>query len=77
MPKIEELFAFIAADQDDDDEGVVAASIGGMGMMPLVGADMARIRELRPYAQLTASTSGKPVRLVHFTNRVEVEVIEP
>ena len=76
MPKITEMFAFIAEDQDQDDEGVTACNVGGV-WMPLVGADMARIDSLRPAAQAIASITGKRVKLVRFTQRQEVEILSP
>lgn len=76
MPVIDKLFAFITADSGPEDEGVIAFYEGG-AWFPMVGADMKRIESLRPIAEQLAKDVGKPIRLVHFTNRVEVEVIEP
>lgn len=72
MPKITEIWAWIVTEPDGG-EGIPA--IGGLGgmMMPLVGADEARIRSLEPAARATAALSGLPVRLVRFTELVEVE----
>jgi len=74
MPKITEMFAFIAEDKGPEDEGMVGMSFGDW-MMPLVGADMARINSLRPHALAIAKKTGKKVKLVHFTNREELEEI--
>ena len=76
MPRIEQMFAFISSDEDEDDEGVIGMSIGGV-MMPLVGADIERANDYRTHAQSVATISGKVVRLVHFSQRTEVEVFEP
>ena len=76
MPKIEEMFAFVAVDEGPEDEGIVAVSIGG-SMMPLVGGDMARMDSLRPLAKETAIQTGKNILLLHFTSREELEVITP
>lgn len=73
--RIGELFAFVSI-HDDGDEGVCAATIGGV-MMPLIAADRARLEELRPYAVLAARASGRPVALVRFDQRTDVEIIEP
>lgn len=73
---IDTIYAFIAV--DDDGEGVCGAKIGPGGtFMPLVGADLERVEQLRPVAKLIARESGKRIVLSHFTNRTDVEVIEP
>lgn len=74
MPKIETIFAFVAEDSGPDDEGIIGIKTG-LWWMPLVGADMARVESLRPFARNVARTTGKKVKLLHFTNREEVEVI--
>lgn len=78
MPKIEEIFAYIAVDNEPEDEGVVAAAIGPMGiMMPLIGANVARVDSIREMARKIANDSGKTIRLCKFSVREIVEVIEP
>jgi hypothetical protein len=77
MPKIEQLFAFIAhEDEDPDDEGVVGVRMGGGDWMPLVGADPARVDALRPLAKMVARITGKRIVLALFKNRNNLEVIE-
>ena len=76
MPRITEMFAFIVADTGPDDEGVPAMSIGGMHM-PLCGADLKRIEQLRPYAANIARALKKPVRLVRFGAMEELETVSP
>ena len=65
MPKITEMFAFICEDKGPNDERVVA----------LVGADMARVNSLKSYALDIAKKTGKKVKLIHFTNREDLEEI--
>ena len=78
MPKIEKLFAFIIEDTGPDDEGVAAFHMFGSNVfMPMVGADMDRVESLRSHAQQIAQTMGKPIKLVEFSQRTELEVIEP
>ncbi len=78
MPKIDELFAFIAEDTGPDDEGVAATFLPRFGVwIPLVGADMDRMKSLIPEAQRIAQVSGKSIKLVRFSQRTELEVIEP
>lgn len=72
--EIEGLWAYIG--QHDDGEGLLAAAIDGR-VVPLIAADLARVEQLRPYAQEAANQSGVAVRLVRFGVRTECDVIEP
>lgn len=74
--RIDSLWAFTAIDKDGT-EGVCAATIGDLGVVPLVGADLARIKALRPYAQVVATATGRPVVLSHFSVRTDQETIQP
>lgn len=65
MPKITEMFAFICEDKGPNDEKVVA----------LIGTDMARVNSLKSYALDIAKKTGKKVKLIHFTNREDLEEI--
>ena len=76
MPKIEQIYAFIAEDEDEDDEGVVATDVMGM-MMPLIAADRDRVDSLRQIAADIVVKTNKPIKLVVFTNRADVEQIFP
>ncbi len=71
MPRIEEMYAFVAEDSGPDDEGVVAMSVGSV-MLPLVGADMARVESLKPIAREIAARTGQKIKLLHFTHREEL-----
>lgn len=71
MPKIEEMYAFVAEDSGPDDEGIVGINTA-TGWMPLVGADMARVESLKPIAKGIAAQTGKKIKLVHFTNREDL-----
>ncbi len=71
MPKIEEMYAFVAEDSGPDDEGVVGMNVG-ICMIPLVCADTARVESLRPIARSISAAIGKKVKLLHFTNREEL-----
>ena len=72
---IEEMYAFVS--EDETGEGIIAQFTPDHGWLPLVGADQARVDSLRPYAQATANTTGTPVKLLKFSTRTEVEVINP
>lgn len=73
--KIEKLYAWVATEPGGG-EGVCGMSIPELGgMVPLVGADRARIESLRPYAEQTRKASGYPIRLVEFSTRIDGEVL--
>ena len=71
---IDTIYAFIAT-EDDGNEGITGFYYSN-SWMPMVCADMSRVKSLRPIAQKIASQSGKTVKLVHFSVRTEVEIIE-
>jgi len=75
MPKITELFTFIA-ENGPEDEGITAMMVGDK-WMPMVGADMKRIESLRPIAEKMAAIHGQKVILVKFTIRTDIEEIKP
>lgn len=70
---IDALYAWVATEPDGG-EGVCSAQIGDV-YYPLVGADMERLRSLRPYAEAIRRTSGYPVRLVRFAHREDLEIL--
>jgi hypothetical protein len=72
---IDSMWAFVATDKDGT-EGIPAFQSGAM-LLPLVGADMQRIESMRPIAQTLADERGITIKLVHFTNRQEIETITP
>ena len=75
MPKITEMYAFIAEDGPED-EGIVAMMQGDK-WIPMVGADMARMDALRPVAEKIAGIHGQKIIIAKFTNRVHIEDIVP
>ncbi len=78
MPKIEAMWAWISIGKDAEDEGIVAWNFSdSSGWMPLVGADKARIMSLKHLAQTIARLSGQSVKLVKFSTREEMEVLQP
>ncbi len=74
MPRIERLYAYVG-EETPGEEGVVGARIPGMGTVPLVGADKDRIVSLRSFAVLAKECTGRPVKLVCFESRVDLEDI--
>uniref|UniRef100_A0A6M3MC07 Uncharacterized protein n=1 Tax=viral metagenome TaxID=1070528 RepID=A0A6M3MC07_9ZZZZ len=83
MPKIEKFYAYIAHEKEDpDDEGLTAFLMPATGFKPkqwspMVGADEARMKSLRPMAQEIANTSGQKITLAEFSVRTDLEMIEP
>ncbi len=75
MPKITEIYAFVAEDSGPNDEGITAMPVGHF-WMPMVGADMARVNWLRPVAAKIARRTGKPVKILRFSHREELGVIK-
>lgn len=65
---VTELYAYIATETNGG-EGVAACLMPVNGvpvMMPLVGADIARVQSLKPYADLVQEKLGRPVTLRRF-----------
>jgi len=73
MLKIDEVFLFVA--EDDTGEGIIGELMGD-NWVPFVCADLARVNQLRPRAELIAKTTKKKVKLIRYSTRTEMEVIE-
>lgn len=77
MPRIVELWAYVIADTEPEDEGV-PAFMGPDGMWyPMMAADVERASSLRERAEELASAHGKPIKLVRSLGLETVEVIQP
>jgi hypothetical protein len=74
--RIQSLWAFTCVDADGS-EGIVAVELPGLGVVPLVGADLARVASLRPYAQDAATKVSRSVLLSHFSLRTDQERLQP
>lgn len=78
MPKITELYAFIAEDVGPNDEGIAAFwSEALKSYMPLIGADLSRVDSLRRIAQDVVTATGKAMTLCRYSVREDIERIEP
>jgi hypothetical protein len=68
MPLVTELFAFVAvADGDEpDDEGIMAFRTEDGTMMPMIGADMTRVEQLKPIAKVIAKHRGCSYKILTF-----------
>ena len=74
MLKIDELYAFIAI--DNEGEGLTGMQVGNM-MMPMVAANKERVDSLRQTAQHISNSTGREIKLIKFSLREELEVIKP
>lgn len=75
--RIDRLTAYVAVDPADDEEGIVGHRMPDGTMMPLIGADETRIRDMRPYAESVAAATGQQIKLVRFSVREDLDVIDP
>ena len=66
MPRITELYAFVVADKNPEDEGIVGCRGQNGYWMPLVGADMTRVDALKPIADQIATALKKPYKILKF-----------
>lgn len=71
MKRIDELYAFIIEDKEADCEGVPGASMGGGLVMPLMGADLDRMKSFIPALKQRGVLDK--AKLYRFTNKIEVE----
>jgi hypothetical protein len=76
IPRIEAMWAYLSVDRTGN-EGVCAAPLGGGVTAALCAADERRLRELRPTVAVMARMWGRPIRLVKFLKRRDIEVILP
>jgi hypothetical protein len=75
MGRIETLWAYLSIDEGG--EGVCAAPLGPLPVVPLIAADRARVESIKPIARELAKRFGKPVRLAKFSTREDVEIYQP
>lgn len=74
---LDELYAFIAID-DDGDEGIVTClDLSKQSYAPMIGADMERVNSLRPIAQDITTRTGKRIVLRRFHLTQDVEYLTP
>lgn len=76
MRRVEYLEAWLV--ESDDGEGVPAfREPMARVLMPMVGDDLERIADLRPFAQAVANQYGRVVRRVRFRREDELEALAP
>lgn len=61
--KIKELWAFVSSDEGG--EGLISVPFGNT-MMPLIGADLTRVEEVRAFAIKAGELTGKKIKLMRF-----------
>jgi hypothetical protein len=70
--KINKVFAYVSIGRFG--EGVITCLDEKTNQwLPLVGADLDRVKSLRPFAKRIARETGVDVMLIEFTSRREVE----
>lgn len=72
---IQELWAFLSVDQKDNTEGIIAM-MSPTGVTPMIAADAARLAMLMPHVERLVQDTGIPARLVKFTTREDIRLIE-
>ncbi len=77
MPKITKVYAFVADESGNGDEGFCAVHNGDWGWVPLVFADPAKADALKVAVQRIADQTGKEIRLCTFVGRENLETIRP
>lgn len=72
--RIESLYAFLATGPNPTtgkvDEGVI-----GLNGIPLIAADKERLAQLRPRIEEFRQFTPKPILLVQFTTRIDLETL--
>ena len=76
IQRIDPLWIIIFID-DAGREIVVQAKLTTGDYAPMIAADSARLESMMTAARELANASNKTVRLVKFTNRIDVEEIRP
>jgi len=69
MEKVEVMYAFVV--EDKGDEGIMGFKVSD-GWMPMVGADMDRVKSLMPIAREISKVTGLPFKVLKFSTRVDI-----
>jgi hypothetical protein len=73
--KIESLWAYIS--EDEKGEGLCGFQDPNTGQwMPMICADEARLKALRPFAHQIAVVTKKKIKVVKFTQREDIDAID-
>lgn len=74
MPKITEIYGFITYNNGPKDEYLLAIEENG-NMLPITSSTLEGIKAIFPFIKIIGRKIKKPITLVKFTNREEIEVI--
>lgn len=80
MPRITEMYAWVIACDDEDDEKVPTAIITQDGRpirTPIMGADRDRVDSARRIVQEIASERNRPVKLLRFAGMEVIDEVHP
>lgn len=72
---IDEVWMFLSSDEGG--EGICSAELQPGMLVPMMGADKARIDSLMEIARKMATIGGKKIKLVKFSVREDVMEIDP
>lgn len=67
---IDMLYAFVAADEKG--EGIMGIQGPNKEWLPMVGADMERVKQLYPVAKQISNISGKSFKVIKFSKREDI-----
>ena len=73
--RVTEVYAWLAIDPRDNCEGIVAGTMDDT-WVPLIGADRERIESYRSIAERAGRLSSQTIKLVRFTQREELKVLD-
>lgn len=72
LPPIGECFAILAINSDTGAEGVMAAGSERLGMLPMMGGDLEKLRLFYPIAKQMAAEHGFQFKVVKFDRRTDI-----
>jgi hypothetical protein len=73
--KVKTIHVFLGQEMDGI-EGIIGQALNGL-YMPFVCVDAKSIELMRPLAKKIGQQSGRVIKLVKFSVREELEIIEP
>ncbi len=77
MRRITEVYLFVNDDVDHEEEGILAfLDRATNAWMPMVVTTRERARLMLPTAQTLARAAGRPLRILRFSARVELDEAE-
>lgn len=74
MKRIDELWAVVCENEEQGMEGLVALNTGG-GWLPLVAADLVRLKQIEAIGHALSAAQGQPFKLIRLSTRTEIREI--